>query len=199
MNAIDRVKLPDISGQPLSPRHQVDVSDLAVLIVAINRWDRFLDGVFFQPVKGLLTDEIIEELSLEDSQHYLDVQIQLSQCLRNIDDPELVQRFEEICRGIKKSSYQLISTTLRNLADNKRSLVELGNKDEHKLHTVDKTTGQWLHAADLEVSIEYKDCLLQQRKQLKKEVVGQKSSLKSQVLNLKGALRDCFNHDERLH
>ncbi|MBX2870436.1 MAG: hypothetical protein KTR18_17270 [Acidiferrobacterales bacterium] len=199
MNAIDRVKAPEVSGQPLSPRYQVDVSDLAVLIVAINRWDRFLDGVFFKPVKGILTDEMIEELSLEDSQHYLDVQIQLSQCLRNVNDPELVQHFETICREVKKSSYQLISTTLRNLADNKRSLVELGNKDEHVLQTIDKTTGQWLHAADLEVSLEYKDCLLQQRKQLKSEMVGQKSNLKSQVVKLKDKLRDCFNHDGQLH
>jgi len=184
-------------NQPFDPAAiagtRVDVNEFAHLIVAINRWDKFLDRVFLVPINGKLTEEVLEKLSLEDSQYYLDLQIQLSQCLSKVENDKLMGSLEEICRSIKKESYKLISTTLKNLVDNKHSLLELGHKDEHLTSSGTNSPRKTLVGQpDLEVSLEYKDCLLEQRKQLKLEIAGQKSEIKSQITRLKTALRTNF-------
>jgi len=168
------------------------VNDFALLIDAINRWDRFLDRVFVIPGTGYISADELSQMSLEDTEHYLDVKIQLSQCIRTLEGAVPEKKFEDICGGIRKATYQHISATLRNLSDNRRSLIELAHKDDHPFAESSVSAVAWMPSADLEMSLEYKDCLVQERNQLKSDVIRQRSKAKSLIVRLLQEVRTNF-------
>ena len=181
----------DVARQ-LDSGKQISEKDLTHLSDAIRSWDQFLLKIFTIPVASKLTNDVLNQMSLEDTEHYLDVKIQLSHCLSAFQDAALEQKFDEMCGEIRKLTYHYTSTILPNLIDNSRSLIELAHKDDHHWSSgiVDM---DWIHSPELEVSQEYKDCLVLQRKQLKSEIVRQHSKIKSQFSGLKKDIRESFN------
>lgn len=184
-----KTKIGHGTGGSVLPRHHIKSNDLTLLIESIDRWDRFLSRVFIIPMAGHMTAEILEKISLEDTEHYLDVKIQISQCLKTIQSAELERKFDEMCGGIRKATYHHISTTLPNLTDNARSLIELAHRDD-PLFGESVPSLEWADSPDLELSQEYKDCLVLERKQLKSEVMRQRSSVRSQIVSLKKEIND---------
>ncbi|MGI9317379.1 MAG: hypothetical protein ACR2QW_08625 [bacterium] len=192
MDAFQKAQVEPSAGHQELPRHHVDVNDLALLLDAINYWDQFLDRVFIVPTAENMSADILEQMSLEDAEYYLDVKIQLSQCLRTVQGRELKQRFEDMCGRIRKATYHHISTTLPQFADNSRSLLELAHKDDRNLSDSGVSKLDWVPSPDLVMSQEYKDCLVLERKQLKSEAIRQRSLVKSQIVRLIKEIRGNF-------
>jgi len=161
------------AGHQVLFRDHIDANDLALLIDATNRWDQFLDKVFVTPTAGNMDADILEQISLEDTEHYLDVKIHLSRCLRTVESAALKQKFEDICGRIRKVTLHHISTTLPQLVDNSRSLKELELKHDRK----------------------HKDGLMLERKNLVSEFIRQQSEVKSQIARLiKEVRRNFYSH-----
>ena len=175
-----------LTGLPVSE------DDLALLNNAVDRWDRFLRMLFSMPSKADISNEILERMSLEDADLYLDLKIQLAQCLKSTKDTGIEQKFVDICGEIRKSTYHHISTTLPNLADNNRSLMELAHNDDHVLANQDDNDMDWLASPALETSVEYKDCLVQERKQLKIEFVRKQARARVLFSDLRKEIESMF-------
>jgi len=107
------------SGYPVKP------DDLQSLNESIERWGQFLRHIFLGSSVGYVNTEVLEQYTLEDTELYLDVKIQLSQAMASVQDDILANRLEMICNEIRKNSYKLISSTLPMLNENSRNLVEL--------------------------------------------------------------------------
>ena len=190
MDAIDNLKVKDEARQSELARYQVEAGDLSLLVDAIHRWDKFLEKVYVVPTVEYLTSDVLEQLSLEDTEFYLDVKIQLTQCFRSLRDTSLKEKFEDICGRIRNLTYHHISSTLPQLADNSRSLIELAHQDGKILPGEGVYKLDWVPSPDLLMSQEYKDCLVQERKQLKSEIVRQRSKVKSQITRLLKLIRE---------
>ncbi len=104
--------------------YPVRSSDLESLNEAIGRWGQFLRNIFLNSSVGYIAEENLQKLSLEDTELYLDVKIQLSQCMANVQDDILANRLEMICNEIRKNSYRFLSNTLPMLNENSRQMVE---------------------------------------------------------------------------
>lgn len=198
MEALNKAGVENGTGHQVLSRYQIDVNQLALLRGAISRWDQFLGKLFIVPTPRSLTADAINLMSLEDTEHYLDVKIQLSQCLTVVQSVELEQKFENICGAIRKATYHQISTNLPQFADNSRSLVELAQKDDRIITDNDVSKLGWMRSPDLEVSQEYKDCLVQERRQLKSDFIRQRSKVNSLIERLKKEINRSFysRHDE---
>lgn len=192
MEALYKAEVENGTGHQALSRYQIDINQLTLLNDAINHWDQFLDKVFIIPTTGKLTTDILDLKSLEDTEHYLDVKIQLSQCLKTLQSAELEQKFEDICGAIRKTTYHQISTNLPQFADNSRSLVELAQKNDRIITDGDDSKSGWMPSPDLEVSQEYKDCLVQERRQLKSDIIRQRSKVKSLIERLKKEVNRSF-------
>ncbi len=105
--------------------YPVKSKDLETLNGSIEKWSQFLRHVFLGSSLGYVSEEDLEHLSLEDTELYLDVKIQLSRCLSSVQDDILANRLEMICNDIRKNSYKFITTTLPVLNENSRHLVEM--------------------------------------------------------------------------
>ena len=171
----------------------VDTKDLTLFVDAIIRWEQFINKIFTYPTKGSLSTDLLERLALEDTEHYLDIKIQLSQCMRMADEVVLQHKLEDICETIRKSTYHHVSTVLPHLAENNRSLIELANKGEQSVFGKSLSKYELLSSPDLEISQEYKDCLVLQHKQLKTEMEKQGRKVKTQVLHLKKVVKESFH------
>ena len=119
--AVYGVNTHHTAGYPVKP------SDLEELNASIEKWSQFLRHVFLGSSLGYISEEDIEQLSLEDTERYLDVKIQLSRCFSSVQDDILANRLETICNDIRKNSYKFISATLPVLNENSRHMVEMKN------------------------------------------------------------------------
>lgn len=104
--------------------YPVKSGDLEALNGAIETWSRFLRHVFLGSSVGYIAPENMQQLSLEDTELYLDVKIQLSQCMAGVQDDILANRLEMICNDIRKNSYRFLTNTLPMLSENSRHIVE---------------------------------------------------------------------------
>ena len=104
--------------------YPVKSSDLESLNGAIERWSKFLRSVFLGSSVGYVAPEKLHQMSLEDTEFYLDVKIQLSQCMAGVQDDILANRLEMICNDIRKNSYRFLSNTMPMLNENSRLMVE---------------------------------------------------------------------------
>ncbi len=185
MESLYNAKLQDGSDHHALARCPVDTDKLTLLQYAIRQWDHFLARVFIIPTTEILNADTLDQMSLEDTEHYLDVKIQLSQCLRRVQNPALERKFDDICSKIRKATYHHISTILPNFADNRRSLVELARKNNQAVFEGNVSNMKWMSSPDLELSQEYKECLVLERKQLKLDLVRQRSLVRSLLEHLK--------------
>lgn len=192
MEAINKTEVESGTEHQVLSRYQIDVNQLTLLHRVISRWDQFLGELFIIPTPRSLTADAINLMSLEDTEHYLDVKIQLSQCLTVVQSVELEQKFENICGAIRKATYHQISTNLPQFADNSRSLVELAQKNDRTVTDSDVLKLGWMPSPDLEVSQEYKDCLVQERRQLKSDFIRQRSKVQSLIERLKKEVNRSF-------
>ena len=104
--------------------YPVKAGDLDALNSAIERWSQFLRHAFLGSSIGYITPENLQQLSLEDTELYHDVKIQLSQCMVGVQDDIMANRLEMICNDIRKNSYRFLTNTLPMLSDNSRQIVE---------------------------------------------------------------------------
>ncbi len=104
--------------------YPVKSGDLDALNSAIERWSQFLRHAFLGSSIGFITPENLQQLSLEDTELYLDVKIQLSQCMVGVQDDIMANRLEMICNDIRKNSYRFLTNTLPMLSENSRQIVE---------------------------------------------------------------------------
>ena len=98
--------------------YPVKSSDLDSLNGAIERWSKFLRSVFLGSSVGYVAPEKLHQMSLEDTEFYLDVKIQLSQCMAGVQDDILANRLEMICKDSRKNSYRFLSNTMPMLNEN---------------------------------------------------------------------------------
>jgi hypothetical protein len=193
MEGLYNAEVQDGSNRQDMARYPVDTDKLRQLHYAVRQWDHFLAQVFIIPTTEILTADDLDLMSLEDTEHYLDVKIQLSQCLRQAKDPALELKFDGICAKIRKATYHHISTILSNFADNRRSLVELARKNNQVIVDGSVSNMHWMSSPDLELSEEYKECLVLERKQLKLDLVRQRSVVRSLIGHLKREINKCFS------
>jgi hypothetical protein len=185
METLNKAEIENGTEHQVLSRYQIDVNQLSLLHRAISRWDQFLGELFIIPASHNLTADAINLMSLEDTDHYLEVKIQLFQCLTVVQSAELEQKFENICGAIRKITYHQISTNLPRFADNRRGLVELAQKNDRIITDSDVSNLGRMPSPDLGVSQEYKDCLVQERRQLKSDFIRQRSMVKSLIERLK--------------
>ena len=185
METLNKAEVENGTEHEVLSRYQIDVNQLALLHHAISRWDQFLGELFIIPAPRNLTADAINLMSLEDTDHYLEVKIQLFQCLTVVQSSELEHEFENICGAIRKATYHHISTNLPRFADNSRGLVELSQKNDRIITDSDVSKLGWMPSPDLAVSQEYKDCLVQERRQLKSDFIRLRSKVKSLIEHLK--------------
>ncbi|MGI9317621.1 MAG: radical SAM protein [bacterium] len=185
-------KQADASEPKDLPRYQIDADDLTLLLDAIKRWDQFLGRIFITPTANNMGSDVLEQMSLEDTEYYLDLKIKLSQCLKTAQDEALNHKLEDICGRIRKITYHHISITLPQLVDNSHSLLELALKDDRISSKSLVSQADWTSSPDLEMSQEYKDCLLLEGKQLQSEITRQRSIVKSQIAHLVREVRRNF-------
>ena len=192
MDAMENLTINSATEQPALPKYRVEAGDLTLLVDAIHRWEKFLEKVFIVPTAEYLTADVLEQLSLEDTEFYLDVKIQLTQCARGVKDATLKEKLEDVCGRIRNETYHHISSILPQLADNSRSLIELAHQDGRVLSGEGVYKLDWVPSPDLLMSQEYKDCLVQERKQLKAEIKRQRAKVKSQIVRLLKMIRGNF-------
>lgn len=190
MDAVEDLRIEEDAGRSLPPRNRIEARDLTLLVDAIKRWDEFLQKVYVVPTAEYLTADVLEQLSLEDTEFYLDVKIQLTQCVRAVNDATLKEKLEDVCGRIRNETYHHITSTLPQLADNSRSLIELAHQDGRVLSGEGVYKLDWVPSPDLMMSQEYKDCLVQERKQLKAEIIRQRAKVKSQIVRLLKIIRE---------
>lgn len=190
MDAVEDLRIEEDAGRSLPSRNRIEARDLTLLVDAIKRWDEFLQKVYVVPTAEYLTADVLEQLSLEDTEFYLDVKIQLTQCVRAVNDATLKEKLEDVCGRIRNETYHHITSTLPQLADNSRSLIELAHQDGRVLSGEGVYKLDWVPSPDLMMSQEYKDCLVQERKQLKAEIIRQRAKVKSQIVRLLKIIRE---------
>jgi hypothetical protein len=171
---------------------QVNVSDLVLLREAISRWRMFLMGLFPPPSTREMDSDQLDHLSMEDTERYLDARIQASRCLGGAHDTIPEREFEALFNEIRKGTYHYITGVLPDLCENSRSLM-VSAQYHDILESVDGTGDSgWVSLHELDDSLEYKDCLISQRKQLKSEMIRQRSRVTHQFSRLDQLVRRCF-------
>lgn len=170
----------DADYQELS-RYHFDTNDLDPLLDAINRWDQFLDRVFIVPTVESVTSDMLEQISLEDTEHYLDVKIHLTQCLRTLQDTAQKQKIVDMCEGIRKVTLHHISTNMPQLVDNFHSATEPAHKDAQDFSDNGDSELDSTQLSELKTGQESKDFLMAKRKQLESEMTRDRNEVKSRI------------------
>lgn len=167
----------------------VDTGDLSLLQEAISRWRLFLVGLFPPPRTRDLREERLDKLSMEDTERFLDVKIQISRCLGSARETILEQEFESLLNDIRRGTSHYVCRVLPDLCENSRSLLASAQRNE-----LMKSPGDagWVFVHELDDSLEYKDCLISQRKQLKSEMARQRSRVIHQFIRLDQMVRRSF-------
>ena len=168
----------------------VESGDLVLLQEAISRWRLFLIGLFPPPSTRDLRDERLEKLSMEDTERFLDVRIQVSRCLGSAQETILEQEFESLLNDIRRGTSHYVCRILPDLSENSRSLLASAQRNESMKSADDSG---WVFVHELDDSLEYKDCLISQRKQLKSEMVRQRSRVMNQFSRLDQLVRRSFS------
>jgi hypothetical protein len=176
--------------------YPVKSDDLESLNEAIERWGQFLRHVFLGSSLGYVTKENLDQLSLEDTELYLDVKIQLSQCMGSVQDDILANRLEMICNDIRKNSYKFISTTLPMLNENSRNMVELKHQTALIRTESDKSLYVGGTTSDLDSSVDYQESIALRRKQIMAAINRQHRDVIHQLAQLKSKITSNLYSDE---
>ena len=170
--------------------------DLASLNRAIEHWEQFLRHVFLGSSLGYVTRENLQQLTLEDTELYLDVKIQLSQCMVPVQDDILANRLEMICNDIRKNSYRFVSTTLPMLSENSRTLVEI--KHQHGLLKTDGDKSLYVggNTATIQVGVDEKESATYRRKQIMAAINRQHRDVIFLLTELKNKISTSLYSDE---
>ena len=178
------------SGYPVKP------NDLEALNEAIERWGQFLRHVFLGSSLGYVTKENLDQLSLEDTELYLDVKIQLSQCMASVQDDILANRLEMICNDIRKNSYKFISTTLPMLNENSRNMVEMKHHTGFMKTGTDKSVFVSASPSDLDTGDDYRESIVLRRKQIMAVINRQHRDVIHQLAQIKSKISSNLYSDE---
>ena len=172
----------------------VNAGDLALLREAISRWRLFLMGLFPPPSTRDLDEERLDQMSMEDTERYLDVRVQAFRCIGAVQDSILERELEALLNDIRKETYHYVTGILPDLCENSRTLLATALRNEHGEadEPVESDDSGWVSLHDLDDSVEYKDCLISQRKQLKSEMVRHRSRMLHQFSRLDQLIRRVF-------
>ncbi len=169
--------------------HAVPADSLRQLESSIRAWREYLLVLFPPPSTRDLTEDALSRIEMVDTEHYLDTRIQVSQCLVAVRDSELEKLFEEALGGLRRVSSHYFHRILPDICDNNRSLLASVHHDHIAEHADDSG---WVDPHVLEDSVEYKDCLISQRKQLKTAMVRHRARVANQFSLLETLVRHSF-------
>ena len=162
--------------------------DLAQLHDVIDRWERFLDIVFSHPSTRKMDADMLERLSMEDAERYLDVKIQLSQCLGSSGNEALQEAFDERFNAIRRVTYRYITKDLPALCENSRSLIALARGRGQPENAESSTETGGFSTGSMDPGLRYKDGLVLRRQKLKTRISLQQSEVSEQLADLRSVI-----------
>jgi radical SAM enzyme (TIGR01210 family) len=172
---------PHDNEYPMLSKYRFDSNDLDHLLDAINRWDQFLDRVFFVPAVENMTSDMLEQISLEDTEHYLDVKVHLTQCLRTVQDVAQKQNIVDMCESIRKVTLHYISTTLPQLVDIIHCVIEPAHNAAQTFYGTGVSEAGPVPNPGLETDQQSEGLPILKRKQLESEMIRDRNKVKSRI------------------
>ncbi len=166
--------------------NSINSKELESLKNSVESWGEFLRNVFLSSTQGYISNEAAAEIALRDTELYLDVKIQLSQCMGSVTDQGPVREIDQVCSEIRKISYNFVAVTIPKLSDNSRQLVEMKqNPALHQSESIDSPS-----------SLAHQDDLTINRKQVMTQVQRQHREVIRQLYRLNRKIGSTLVSDE---
>lgn len=167
----------------------VSEAELSQLREVIDRWERFLDIVFSHPSTRKMDQDVFERLSMEDAERYLDVKIQLSQCIGAAGNESLQAHFDDRFNAIRRLTYRYITKDLPALCDNSRNLMALA-RGRAQSEGPDQSNESAATGAGVDPGLRYKDGLVLRRQKLKTRISRQQAEVLQKIQDLRKVIAE---------
>lgn len=171
---------------------RISAEDSQMLSDAIQRWKRFLLSLFAVTSTRGLDEDRLDQLSIEDTERYLDVRIRLVSNLGSHGDADLAGEFESLLGNIRKCTYHFTTVVLPNLRENSHSLLLAAAHHESNRDNATERGLDLIAPDGLDNSNEYMDCLVLERRQLKSEIFRHQARLVHLLSELERAVERNF-------
>ena len=185
-DATQSISIGTVSGPATLTVSEADVSQLREVI---DRWERFLDIVFSHPSTRKMDQDVLERLSMEDAERYLDVKIQLSQCIGSSGNESLQAYFDDRFNAIRRLTYRYITKDLPALCDNSRNLMALarGRAQPAGPGQSNESTD---NGSGVDPGLRYKDGLVLRRQKLKTRISRQQAEVSQKIQDLRKVIAE---------